>query len=45
MFSCWHCEPGDRPTFNEILRKIDWFIHQSDTNGVLRVEKLDKSEW
>ncbi|XP_055325419.1 tyrosine-protein kinase receptor torso-like isoform X2 [Sitodiplosis mosellana] len=45
MFSCWHCEPGDRPTFNEILRKIDWFIHQSDTNGVLRVEKLDKNNW
>ncbi|XP_031631227.1 tyrosine-protein kinase receptor torso-like isoform X2 [Contarinia nasturtii] len=33
MFSCWHCEPGDRPTFNKISRKIEWFIRQFDANN------------
>lgn len=44
MFSCWHFEPNDRPTFNDIIRTIDC-IDQSNANGVFHVDKMEKSEW
>lgn len=46
MLSCWHCNSCERPTFSEILRKVDAFIQQTDANAeVIRINNVEETGW
>lgn len=44
MFSCWHCEPDERPSFMHINRRLDNFITNFSPDDIIDLKYLEKSK-
>lgn len=42
--SCWNSDKYLRPSFSDILTKLDWFIHQSETIEIIGMGESEKCE-
>lgn len=44
MFSCWLCEPEERPTFKGILEKLDYFLSHSPPNEIININFMENNK-
>lgn len=44
MFSCWYHKPDERPTFTDILQKLDYFLANSTANDLIDIDFIESNQ-
>lgn len=44
MYSCWYCDPSERPTFTDISKRLDYFLNYFTPSELINIDFIENSK-